>query len=251
MKGNYNLRELDTVTLVAVSSNKIEGTIEALLKSMCGIKYREAILITHQKPENLPDGITFKQCDPITSHYEYNRFMIYDLTKYINTNFALVVQYDGYVLRPDKWNDTFLDYDYIGAPWQKNIHYTKEGINVRVGNGGFSLRSKKVMNIFNELNLPFTDDGTGFFNEDGMICNYYRRTLEEHGVKFPPVKIAAMFSRESYCEDYYYLDSFGFHRYKIQTPMSVTFRSWRGILRRLGAAIRAAYSKYLIGNNRN
>jgi hypothetical protein len=205
---------LDKVTLVAVSSIKINKTLCALKKSMRGIDFREVILISHKKPFFLGKDIEFKKCEPIKSINAYSKFMLYELGKYIDTEFALIVQYDSGVIRPRKWNNKFLEYDYIGAPWPENIHFTKDKTNVRVGNGGFSLRSRKLMNIFNDQKLSFTDDDTGYFNEDGVICVYHRKRLEDNGIRFAPVEIAAMFSHETDCDESN-PEPFGFHKNKI------------------------------------
>lgn len=206
--------EIEKATLVAVSSIKIKETIKALKKSMHGIKYKEVLLISDEKPENLPNNIKYKKCKRINSLDEYSFFMLYELHKYIKTEYAIIVQYDGYVINPKKWKNIFLEYDYIGALWPKNMFFTSEGKNIRVGNGGFSLRSKKVLSFFHKLKIPFDNKGNKYLNEDGMICNYYRKKLENSGVKFANKKIASMWSRELFCDDYYRSDSFGFHRYK-------------------------------------
>ena len=205
--------ELKSITLVAISSVKINETIKALEKSMEDVDYYEVILITHQKPENLPDGIKFKPCQQIKSINEYNRFMLYNLTDYINSEFALVVQYDGYVLNPNKWDDSFLKYDYIGAPWHKNSYFTVDNINIRVGNGGFSLRSKKLLDAFDELGISFANRDISHYNEDGVICIYCRKELENYGIKFAPVSIASVFSCEQKLTDSK-SETFGFHTYK-------------------------------------
>jgi hypothetical protein len=216
---------LDTVTLVVVSTIKIPETLKALEYSMRGISYKEVLLISDKKPNNLDSRITFKQCPPIQSIDEYSKFMLYDLASYIATDHALVVQYDGYVLRPLKWDKHFLEYDYIGAPWEENAHFTTDGTNVRIGNGGFSLRSKKLLNIFNETGLPFTDNGTGFYNEDGMISNYYRKELEEQGIRYAPVPVASRFSCEVICPDSY-PEPFGFHKNQNLLPLGRYIRNF-------------------------
>jgi hypothetical protein len=201
---------LEETTLVAVSSVKIKETIRALKKSMQGITYKEVIFISHEKPEGLPKDITFKECSKMTDINMYSEFIAYKLVDYVSTNFVLIVQHDGYVLHPNKWNNNFLKYDYIGAPWPPKTHFTNDGTEIRVGNGGFSLRSKRFLNILNELNLPFTDNKTGFYNEDGLLCLYYRKNLEEAGISFAPVEVASLFSRERWCHDSK-LFTFGFH----------------------------------------
>jgi hypothetical protein len=37
-------------------------------------------------------------------------------TRY-DTEFAILVHEDGFIVNPECWSDEFLKYDYIGAPW--------------------------------------------------------------------------------------------------------------------------------------
>lgn len=203
---------LKNITLVAISSIKMDETILALEKSMKGLIYSEVILISHQKPDNLPSYIKFKQCKKIESINDYNYFILFNLCDYINSEYALVVQYDGYVLNSDKWSDVFLKYDYIGAPWSMYNYFIKGRINIRVGNGGFSLRSKKILSIFKELNISFANHNIGNYHEDVVICVYCRKILEDYGIKFAPVQIASIFSCEEKLLDSE-LKTFGFHTY--------------------------------------
>lgn len=200
---------LKNVTLCAVSSVKIEETILALKKSMHNIDYARVILLTDKKINLDSEGIKVIEIEKLNYH-DYSYFMLYKLKNYIETDFVLTVQHDGYVLRPNKWDDKFFNYDYIGAPWPKNMHYTQNGRNIRVGNGGFSFRSKKLLNILSDLNLPFQDLGTGFFHEDGVICGIYGDLLIENGIRFAPTKLASKFSRERWCLDSK-IFTFGFH----------------------------------------
>ncbi|MBI3631989.1 MAG: glycosyltransferase family 2 protein [Candidatus Vogelbacteria bacterium] len=220
----YNEKTIRDITLVAISSIDPKGAVRALELSMDGMEFHETILISHKKPNKLNPRITFKQCKPDElrssdpkNKDDYSKFMAYSLCDYIDSDFALIVHNNAHILRPYKWDYEFLDYDYIGAPWRKNTHFTPEGINVRVGNGGFSLRSKKLLNVLNVLKLPFTDNGTGFFNEDGIICVYYRKQLEDYGIKFAPVEVAAKFSMEHENEDSD-IEPFGFHDNKKAIP---------------------------------
>lgn len=200
---------LKNITLCAVASTQIEETIEALRKSMCGISYARVIFLTHEDLSLEKYNIEVIKINKL-DYKKYSNFILYELKNYINSEFVLIVQHDGYVLRPSKWNDCFLKYDYIGAPWKKNLHFLADGTNVRVGNGGFSLRSKKILNAPSDLNLPFTDNGTGLFHEDGVLCVYHRKILEENGIKYAPVEIASMFSKERWCPDSKFF-TFGFH----------------------------------------
>jgi len=85
----------------------------------------------HNIPEWMPAGQWTVQ--------DYSRFIIKGLANYVTTNFALIVQWDGYGLNGVNWQPEFIKYDYIGAPWPT---WPDIKGNHRVGNGGFSLRSK-------------------------------------------------------------------------------------------------------------
>lgn len=201
---------LQKVTLVAVSSVMIQETIESLEKSKQNINFFDTIFLSHEKPENLPINIKFIKIPELKSLDDYSKFCLFELSNYIVSEFIILIQHDGYVLRPHMWKEYFLDYDYIGAPWPNDEKWDF----IRVGNGGFSLRSKKLLDSFNNLNLLFTDNGRGYYNEDMQICNFYRKKLEENGIKFAPVEVAAEFSHElDVLENV--LEPFGFHKYYI------------------------------------
>lgn len=221
---------LPNVTLISASSVKIQETISALKKSMEKIKYAEVLFLTHEDINLKNLGIKIIKIKKL-DYSGYSRFIAYELYKFIKTDFALIVQNDGYVLNPYKWSKEFLEYDYIGAPWPPNTHFTKKGVNIRVGNGGFSLRSKRLLNSLTNLKLPFTDNNTGFDHEDGIICNFYRHELEDIGIKFAPVEIAARFSHESDCKESIFRP-FGFHGSKIALPR--IFWPIKKILRKMG-----------------
>ncbi|MCF7795388.1 hypothetical protein K9M50_03450 [Patescibacteria group bacterium] len=95
---------------------------------------------------------------------------------------------------------------------EKIFFFTDTGDPVRVGNGGFSLRSKKVLNAFNDLKIKSSDD-ISKYNEDGIICVYFRKELEKMNITFAPVSVASKFSCEQRLSDSE-LETFGFHTYK-------------------------------------
>ena len=76
---------LSNVTLFCISSDNVNGALQALQYSMRGINYGAVKLITHKKPDNLPQGIEFSECYEITSIHEYNYYCIYNLTRHIDT----------------------------------------------------------------------------------------------------------------------------------------------------------------------
>jgi len=140
--------------------------------------------------------------DTIRSKEDYSKFIFKTLINYIETDFCLIVQYDGYVLHPELWKPEFLNYDYIGAPWWYSDSYN-------VGNGGFSLRSRKLLKAIASRNWAI------YHPEDECICRRYRRFLEQHfDIRFAPESLAATFSFEPHApfSKYEFNDNtFGFH----------------------------------------
>lgn len=150
-----------------------------------------------------------------TGREAYSAFMINELYKHVQGSYShvLTIHSDGFIVNPSAWTDEFLEYDYIGARWLYHNH--------SVGNGGFSLRSMRLIDACSKLQIPDTHP------EDEKICRKYRGRLEsEFGIKFAPVDIADMFSIEAFgCHVQVdsdgkhgndYVGSFGFHGYNVR-----------------------------------
>lgn len=206
--------KLENVTLVLMSSVDIDKCIKVLELSSKDIEFGDIKFITHEKPSNLPNKIKYCYIDKINSIDEYSYSMIYKLENYIDTDYALVIQTDGFIVNPNMWREEFLEYDYIGAPFQlprDNFSYRDAFGNIfRVGNGGFSLRSKKLIKLANEIGLKWKAFH-GFYNEDGFICAMYRHIYEDNDCKFAPLDVAKYFSHEAYIPEIEGIIPFGFH----------------------------------------
>jgi hypothetical protein len=136
------------------------------------------------------------QVDGLDSIEGYNEFLMKGLHGFIETDFVLIVQWDGFVINAANWLPVFLDYDYIGAlwPWQPSGY--------QVGNGGFSLRSKKLLRALQDSRV------VSHHPEDLAIGQTYRDFLEHDClVRFAPPQIADRFSFERHP----HAQSFGFH----------------------------------------
>lgn len=138
----------------------------------------------------------------ISSIKEYEKLILDGIQNIVQEDF-LLIQWDGFVLKPSNWCDEFLNYDYIGAPVLYN------GTTL-VGNGGFSFRSIKLINALAQIrckeNLEFSD-----LPEDMLISKEYRASLEKLGINFPSLELASKFSFESSKYPTSYRDLFGFH----------------------------------------
>ena len=163
---------------------------------MAQADFAEVLLLSDRPPPVEEPRILWRRIEAIRSRDDYSRFMLRGLVEHIRTPHALCVQWDGYVLDGSAWDRAFLDYDYIGAPWP-HFH---DGHSV--GNGGFSLRSRRLLEASRALPLdpPLL--------EDVIICRRCRPQLEAQGIRFAPEAIARRFSYERMPPGG---DEFGFH----------------------------------------
>jgi hypothetical protein len=176
--------KLDGVTLVAVTSVALPATVAALRQSMRHCDFAEVLLLSDCAPTSDIDDIEWREIDRIGSRSDYSRFMLRDLAGHIRTSHALCVQWDGFVLNGGAWRREFLDYDYVGAVWPQFAD------NYRVGNGGFSLRSSRLLNACKALPLASEEA------EDIVIGRRCRRNLEAQGIRFAPEELAQRFAYE-------------------------------------------------------
>jgi hypothetical protein len=218
---------LENVTLLTVCATNTSAAAAALMKSKERISFGAVKLLSHEKPKGLNQDIEFTEIRRLrlrdTGIDDYSYFMIYDLWKYVSTDFCLVIQGDGYVVNPKSWQNDFFEYDYIGAPWpiRDNSYIDPFGNPQQVGNGGFSFRSKKLLTVpqNNEVvwdvnaSSFYKNFGSGSLNEDGNICVHNKHIYEKAGCKFAPVDVAVHFSQELPVPEAHGVKPFGFHRY--------------------------------------
>lgn len=152
---------------------------------MRDIDFAECLLLTDAMPGESGPGIRLVRIDRLNSAHDYSRFVLTGLSDHIATSHCLLVQWDGFVLEASRWNDRFLRFDYIGAPWPQ---FT-DGHDV--GNGGFSLRSKKLLEACRDRRFQLGHP------EDVAICRTNRDLLErEFNVRFADRGLAEHFSFE-------------------------------------------------------
>lgn len=166
---------------------------------LSGIGYRQKAnvhAINYSQQEIEFGAVKYIQLGEIKDIDSWSKAAIYELPKYVETEFCLLIHENGFVVNPEEWKPEWLTYDFIGAPWplpQDDISYRDEaGGIVRVGNS-VSLRSKRMMDLIatREWKSYF-----GYYNEDGFITCHNRKWLESQGCKFAPIEVAKHFSRE-------------------------------------------------------
>ena len=213
--------KIPDVTLIILADLDLPDAVYAINKSCEKIQWGRAKFLGSKKPEGLCDQVEYEETYPIESINDFNFYCIYNLTNHVGTSHCLLIHPDGYVIRPHLWDNKFLEYDYIGAPWRDDptAYLDPWGRNQRVGNGGFSLRSKRLLNVPTKVTVPWeVNEGTfykhqnaGLYNEDGNICCHNRHIFEEQGCVYAPVEVAARFSKEVECPEHKGIETFGFH----------------------------------------
>lgn len=146
-------------------------------------------------------GEEFHPINSINSAADYSHFLLNIVPYFTTSEATLVIQWDGMPNSATYWKDEFLDYDYIGAPWGDCDE------SVAVGNGGFSLRSSKLMLALKNLKIKCESSLRDSDAEDFVICKYFRKEIEASGCRFAPFALANTFS----VENLQYSEPFGFH----------------------------------------
>lgn len=179
-----NRLQLPQVTLCAVSSVNVSATIRALEVSLEKVDFANCILFTDALVRVNDHRINVIPIVRLTSSQAYSDFVLSHVVEHIDTSHCLIAQWDGHVLDAERWRSEFLDYDYIGASWPQFL----DGHDV--GNGGFSLRSRRLMELCREPGFK------RLHPEDVAIGRYNRQWLEGKGIRFAPGPIADLFSAE-------------------------------------------------------
>jgi hypothetical protein len=186
---------LSNVTLLCVETREPELAHWAIDRCLRGVQFAKVVLITNLDRVNTKrSDIEYVQSPPIRTTKDYSDLLLTGIGQYIETSHVLVIQWDSFVLHPLLWSDEFLRFDYIGPVWP---HHPESP----VGNGGFSLRSKKLLNTIQQ---------PGFIKkhpEDYCICVDNKDFLAQHGIKIAPIAIAEQFAVERSL----WHDAFGFH----------------------------------------
>lgn len=199
---DFKLLSLPQVALFGIDAHDPEGLLRAAGICKRDVEFGAEVIIT--------------QHDYFRGREGYSKFMIRDLWQHVKNNnctHVLTIHGDGFIQNPKAWNDEWLNVDYLGATW-----VYKDGMNN--GNGGFSLRSKKLIEICSRLDIQ------DFHPEDCKLSRKYRPFLEkEFGLVWGTEEQANRFSIEAYGCGFMqdsdgqravqYTGSFGHHGYGI------------------------------------
>lgn len=162
--------------LVVDTSPKSHLAAQAITKALEQASFDSVKLLTNNPA--LPHAVAIPELKGLEG---YSKFMMREAHRYVGSGHALICQFDGYPIHGEAWTDEFLRFDYGGAPFQPSN---------TIGNGGFSLRSKRLMEVCSKL------PGGSDHPEDSAISVRFRTELEAQGLKFMPLDLARKFSFE-------------------------------------------------------
>jgi len=174
---------IPNTTLCCIDCLNHQAAIRALQLSQTECQFEKVLFLTDIEFEL--DDIDVKLISPINSSEQYSHFVIKQLINYVDTNYIILVQWDGYIINGSAWDDKFFKYDYIGARWPDAKS------SEQVGNGGFSLRSRKLLAALQD------ERAVSKGPEDEDICKHFRDWLmRDYNIQFSPLEIADYFSYE-------------------------------------------------------
>lgn len=197
-------KKLTNVDLISINCVDPYQSAAAINYCQKFFEFGKSILVTHQDIDvydielHLIDKLDWNQ---------YNDHVL-NLIDHTDNDYVMLIQDDGHPINSELWDDEYLEYDYIGAPWpheeswinlqlQEQQPYIRENFpKNRIGNGGFCIRSKKFLEFSSQYK---SCNGLG---EDTFLCTRKYNEAIEYGIKFAPFELAAKFSYENPCIEF-------------------------------------------------
>lgn len=230
--------QLPQITLLAIDCINPGRTLQAMKFSTRFVRFGRTVLLTdtgkHRKIE--PQSSHFPGLEiahivesdvkkaPFPGHsplpVDYEMDSLTKPIEYIRGSHVLFMEWDSAVLNPLAWRRDWLDWDLTAAPWPE---HTDPGwppcteVNC-MGNGGFSLRSRKFCELTARSTKEFKGDPQ-MLSSDRWFGRSIRPWMESNGVKYAPWQDGMRFS----CENLPYASSFGFHG-----KMTAAINNWGG-----------------------
>lgn len=205
--------QLPTVTLMCVDCLNTDRAIKVLEHCKTKADFGAVKLLT-SIPTDYEHAI---KIIPLNSLIAYSIFMLTKVHEYIDTDHVLIVQRDGWILNPESFEPSWLELDYIGPLF---VQYDK------VGSGGFSLRSKKLMHD-TSITYPIWDGTQKEADRIQKMLNYYEDGVISMGSIAKKFKIASLAQAAKFAQGgnrnpaYFREKPFGFHR----TFQKIDFRT--------------------------
>lgn len=176
----------DDVTLVTIETMYHGLAKRAMEETLARVPFKHAMVFSDQ--DFLPGAkhIKIEHGDMLS----YCNLLLKGMLEHVETPYVIFQQWDAMVHDGSRWRDYFLLNDYIGAVWPWRPHGTN------VGNGGFSLRSRKLLEALQAPDIQLDPTSEHGVQEDNYIAIKHRPWLESQGIVFAPAPVADQFAME-------------------------------------------------------
>lgn len=177
--------KLPDVTLLCVETRDPRLAHWAIDRCLKETSFAKVVLLTElNRLTEKRCGIDYVQAPDIRTTQDYSDLLLTGLEEYVQSSHVLVIQWDSFIVYPNLWQEHFLDFDYIGPVWP---HHPGNP----VGNGGFSLRSRKLLRAIKQPEFIKRHP------EDYCICVDNKNFLEKQcNIRFASSDIADQFATE-------------------------------------------------------
>ncbi len=191
---------LPDVTLVLIETREHDLALMALEDCERHARFGDVVVFTDRPSQFMRADRRVINVPDWPNKVGWSRCFWTDVALNVHTSHSLGIQWDSWIVDPSMWRDEYLRYDYIGAPW-----WYQNGLNV--GNGGFSLRSTKLLRYVHKhrAQFPVVND-----LDDDLFCRKYRTALQDAGFEWAPEALAYDFAFECVRPDPM-ARHFGFH----------------------------------------
>lgn len=128
--------DLSNVTLLFVETRAHDITKRVIDDCLMKANFGD-VLIYSDQPARIPvPGARYELVPDFPNKRLAGQFYYAAAMEKVETDFALLMEWDAGIIDPINWKPEFLGYDYIGAPWNTSD-------DMKVGNGGFTIMSKR------------------------------------------------------------------------------------------------------------
>lgn len=185
---------LPNVTLIAVETLVHELAHATILDCVGKVDFGEVLIYTDQ-PEKLAIPGARVHSVPNWSHKDqYMHFFHCNACDPVKTDYVLFLEWDAGLCDATMWREEFLQFDYLGAPWWYTDGDGKPlPAPFNVGNGGFSLRTMRLMKFVKEKQQRYPAIS------DNQLCREYGpQIIKEGNFNWAPIEMANDFAFEGF-----------------------------------------------------
>jgi hypothetical protein len=189
--------DLSRITLLFVATQAHAITKRVIDDCLTKANFGDVLIYSDQPELITVPGARYEIVPDFPDKKEAGYFYYSEAMNKVETDFALMLEWDGGICDPTKWLPEFFNYDYVGAPWNM-----RRGDPYDVGNGGFTLISKR----FGHFICDNAKDYPAYTDMD--VCRNNRQFYDGAGFKWPDRSLASCFSWELGPRN---PNNFGFH----------------------------------------